>query len=154
MSAKITEIALGGGRSDHEILADAPTASVLTQFGMDEQPTRLMSGRGRTWAAGDVVLEPVEDETAANWTAHLAATVEQRGFRLARPIAASDGRWVVDGWSAWSSVEGEQSVTRWPELLAAAAAFHAAVAQVAQPEFIERLSNRWRIADRGSRRLE
>lgn len=126
----------------------APPVSVLTEFGVDEVPVRFSTGRGRTWAAGAAVLKHVEDEAEAGWTADLAASVEQRGFRLARPIAARDGRWIVDGWSAWTREAGEHSTTRWPELLAAAAAFHDAVAGVSKPEFIERRSDRWRVADR------
>lgn len=130
------------------VAADVPALSVLGVFGVDDLPVRFATGRGRTWAAGTLVLKPVEDEAEASWTADLAASVEQRGFRLARPIAARDGRWIVDGWSAWRREAGEHSTTRWPELLAAAAAFHGAVAQVPKPEFIERRSDRWRVADR------
>lgn len=130
------------------VTADAPPVSVLTDFGVDELPVKFSAGRGRTWAAGAVVLKAVEDEAEASWTADLAASVEQRGFRLARPIAARDGRWIVDGWAAWTREAGEHSTTRWPELLAAAAAFHEAVAGVSKAEFIERRSDRWRIADR------
>ncbi len=115
---------------------------------MPDAPTNLADGRGHTWATERVVLKSVDDEAQAIWIASLAARVEQRGFRLARPIPAADGRWVVDGWSAWTRLTGEHSTTRWPELLAAAAAFHAATADVPKPEFIERLSDRWRIADR------
>jgi len=127
--------------------SDMPPASAMREFGADALPARFSRGRGRAWAAGDVVLKPADDEAAANWAANLATTVEQRGFRLARPIAARDGRWVVDGWSAWARVPGEHSTMRWPELLAAAAAFHAAVANVPRPEFIARQAHRWRIAD-------
>lgn len=130
------------------VTADAPPLSVLREFAVDDLPVRFSTGRGRTWAAGAAVLKPVEDEAEASWTAELAASVEQRGFRLARPIAARDGRWIVDGWSAWTREAGEQTTTRWPELLAAAAAFHEAVAGVSKPEFIERRSDRWRVADR------
>jgi len=94
------------------------------------------------------VLRPVDDEAEAMWIAELATRVEQRGFRLARPIAARDGRWIVNGWAAWTRLAGEHSNTTWPELLGAAAAFHASLADVARPEFIERRSDRWRIADR------
>lgn len=135
-------------QTDPAVLSGAPPASVLTKFGVVDRPARFTTGRGRTWAAGEMVLKPVDDESEANWAAHLAGTVEQRGFRVARPIATRDGRWVIDGWSAWSRLEGEHSVTRWPEVLAGAAAFHAAVARVAKPEFIERRVDRWRIADR------
>lgn len=109
---------------------------------------RLPGGRGRAWATETAVLKPVDDEAEAMWIAELATRAEQRGFRLARPIAARDGRWIVGGWAAWTRLAGEHSNTRWPELLAAAAAFHAALAHVARPEFIDRRSDRWRISDR------
>lgn len=94
------------------------------------------------------MLKLVDDAAEAMWISALAMRIEPRGCRIARPIAARDGRWIVDGWSVWTRVAGEHSNTRWPELLAAAAAFHTCVADVAKPEFIDRRSDRWRIADR------
>jgi uncharacterized protein (TIGR02569 family) len=125
-----------------------PSVGVLREFGIDKTPVEFAIGHGRTWAAGDVVLKSVDDESEAQWIAELAARIEQRGFRMARPIPSRAGRWIVDGWSAWTRVGGEHSTTRWPELLAAANAFHAAVARVEKPEFIDRRVDRWRIADR------
>lgn len=130
------------------VIAHPPPSAVLAAFGLAEVPIQLPGGRGQTWAGEGVVLKPVDDEAEANWIANLAARVKQHGFRVARPIATLDGRWSIDGWSAWTRVTGEHSITRWPELLTAAAAFHAAVADVPKPEFIERRQDRWRIADR------
>ena len=125
-----------------------PPSAVLEQFGVAQAPTRLSFGRGRTWSAGDRVLKRVDDAEEAAWIADLASRVEQRGFRLALPVSAPDGRWIVDGWSAWTRVAGEHSTTRWPEMLEAASAFHEAVAAEMKPEFIDRRADRWRIADR------
>jgi uncharacterized protein (TIGR02569 family) len=125
-----------------------PSRAVLAAFGATEAPMRFSFGRGRTWAAEGVVLKEVDDVAEASWIAELASRIEQRGFRLSRPIAATDGRWIVDGWSAWTRVQGEHSTTRWPELLEAASAFHAAVAGESKPEFVDRRADRWRIADR------
>lgn len=95
------------------------------------------------------MLKQVDDQAEAAWIADLVAGIEQRGFRLSQPLRAPDGRWVVDGWTAWTHVEGEHSTTRWADLLDAADAFHHAVREVPCPEFITRLSgaNRWRMAD-------
>ncbi len=116
---------------------------------------RFTTGRGRTWAAGAVVLKPIDNEAEATWIAEFAAMLPQRGFRLALPIAARDGRWVVEGWAAWTRLEGEHSTTRWPELLEAASAFHEAASSVPKPEFIDRQGrvmasplDCWRFADR------
>jgi uncharacterized protein (TIGR02569 family) len=94
------------------------------------------------------VLKPVDDEPEARWLAELTRSVRENGFRVSRPIAAADGRWIVDGWSAWSWVSGAHSATRWPELLAAAAAFHETLSGAPRPEFIDRRADRWRIAAR------
>ena len=131
-----------------EDFSGAPPPEVLRQFGVTQAPTRFSFGRGHTWAAGDLVLKPVDDVEEAAWIAELVSRLQQRGFRLAQPVSAPDGRWIVDGWSASTRVAGEHSTTRWPEMLKAASAFHAAVAAETKPEFIERRADRWRIADR------
>lgn len=126
----------------------APPVQVLEAFGSTERPVVFAMGRGATWAAGDVVLKLVDDEAEATWLATFAASTRERGFRLARPIASIDGRWIVDGWSAWTRLVGDHSTSRWRELLDAAAAFHVAVGHVEKPEFVDRKRDRWRIADR------
>lgn len=125
-----------------------PPSDVLDAFEIDGVLHNLSGGRGNTWATKSVVVKPVDDEPEASWIASLASRVEQRGFRVARPIAARDGRWVVDMWAAWERLQGEHRNYRWAELLAAAAAFHVAVANEPKPEFIQRRVDRWRIADR------
>src|SRR5713226_4204759 len=114
-------------------LTQPPPASALTAFGAVDTPTRFGAGRGHTWAAGGVVLKPADDEVDAIWIAEFAAVLRQRGFRLASPIATRDGRWVVDGWTAWTRLEGEHSTTQWPDLLKAAEAFHEARRTVPRP---------------------
>lgn len=132
-----------------------PPPSVRAAFQTAEVPVRFTAGRGQTWAAGAVVLKPIDDEAAAIWIAEFTGTLPQRGFRVARPIAAGDGRWVVDGWTAWTRLAGAYSRTRWADLLDAASAFHAATSAVPKPEFIDRLGrvmtsplDRWRFGDR------
>lgn len=132
-----------------------PPADVLDAFRVGNLPVAVAMGHGDTWRAGDVILKRVADEAEATWIADLVVRLPKRGFRLAAPIRAVDGRWVAAGWCAWTRVEGEHSSTRWSELLAAASAFHAALASVPKPEFVERLAGRtdspgmrWRVADR------
>lgn len=129
-------------------MAESPPLSVLQAFRAEVRPVAFAMGRGRTWAADEIVLKAVDDEGEAAWIADLAASVTQRGFRLARPMPARDGSWVVDGWSAWTRVVGEHSTTRWPELLRAAAALHEAISAVPKPAWIDRRMDRWRVADR------
>lgn len=132
-----------------------PPSEVVVAFGADGLPTRFATGRGATWAIGDVVLKQVDDAETASWTAEFAKRIPQHGFRLATPIASRDGRWVVNGWCAWSRLAGEHSTARWPELLDAAAAFHVATNNEPEPAHIRDAGwalrsplDRWQFADR------
>jgi len=128
---------------------DAPPPHVLAAFGVSAPPARLPGGRGRTWTAAGTVLKPVDDPAEGAAIADIVARLpDGAGYRVARPIRASDGRWTVDGWSAWTKLDGEHRSTRWRELLDAAERFHEALADVERPEFIARRQDRWRIADR------
>lgn len=95
------------------------------------------------------MLKPTEDGSETRWIAELLARIAEDGFRLARPLRALDGRWVVEGWSASWFVEGEPGPDgRWVELLTAARAFHAALSVSPRPGFLPSRTHRWAVADR------
>src|SRR5204863_470269 len=73
--------------------------------------------------------------------------IEQDGFRLALPIRARDGRWVVDGWCAQTAVAGEHA-PRWMDILEVSDAFHAAAAHLPRPPFVDARTHAWSIGDR------
>jgi uncharacterized protein (TIGR02569 family) len=132
---------------------DAPAAlipeSVLDAFGLTGPVDVLPGGEGQSVRVGTVVLKPADDGDEASWVAELLTRLDEAGFRLARPVWARDGRWVVDGWSASRLVAGETGPAgRWPLLLAAARAFHAALRPVARPGFLALRTHRWALADR------
>lgn len=54
----------------------------------------------------------------------------QDDLRIIRPIAAIDGTWIVDGWSAWEYLEGHERAGDWRAALDVSTRFHAAVAHV------------------------
>ena len=124
-------------------------AAVLDAFGLTGPAHELPGGEGRSVRVGEASLKPTEDGPEARWTAELLTRVAADGFRLARPLRALDGRWVVDGWSASRFVEGAPGAAgRWEELLAAARAFHAALSSAPQPTFLASRTHRWAVADR------
>ena len=95
------------------------------------------------------MLKPGQRPAVASWLAELFADLRGTGFRVPRPVRAVGGSWVVDGWAAWTAVEGEPDpLHRWSELVAASRAFHAALAGVAAPDWIGRGRNRWAVAER------
>ncbi|MEV4319111.1 hypothetical protein [Actinocrispum sp. NPDC049592] len=96
-----------------------------------------------------MVLKPGRRPAVASWLAEVFAGLGGEGFRASRPVRAADGGWVVDGWTAWTAVEGEPApLDRWPELVAASRAFHAAIADIPAPDWIGRGRNRWAVAER------
>lgn len=122
-----------------------PPARVLRAFGASGTPVLLDGGQGETWRCGDVVLKPAPEE--AGVIADVMAGVVEDGFRVARPLASSEGGWVFDGWTAWTYVAGEACDTgRWDEEVAASDAFHRAVAHVPRPVFTG--TSMYRRADR------
>jgi uncharacterized protein (TIGR02569 family) len=132
--------------------------AVLEAFGASGPHQLLDGGQGSSIRVGAMVLKPVDFADDAAWCAQVLDDVVEDGFRVARPIAASDGRWVVAGWVASSFVEGLERVgERWDALFAAGRAFHAAVAHLPRPGFLDERTDRWSTADRvvwGERTIE
>lgn len=122
---------------------------MLAGFGITAPPARVPGGRGVTWRAAGAILKPTADPADTQELADIVARVPaDPRYRVAQPVRATDGRSVIDGWSAWTWLEGEHRSDRWPELLVAAAAFHESLAGVRKPAFVDRLQDRWRKADR------
>lgn len=123
---------------------------------------RSPNGRGSIGAVSDdlpadvraafgagVVCKPRQHPTVASWIATVFAELSGPGFRVPRPVPAKDGSWVVEGWVAWTAIEGDPApLARWPELVAASRAFHAALADVPAPGWLGRGRNRWALAER------
>jgi uncharacterized protein (TIGR02569 family) len=124
---------------------------VLRAFGGSGSPVPLSGGEGLTWRAGDIVVKRVHDDDEAAWCQATLAGVVEDGFRIPRPRTALDGRWVVDGWSACSFVEGLRDGSgRYRDILDAGARLHRALPapDTAAREVLRRRTHRWAIADR------
>lgn len=95
------------------------------------------------------MFRPAPRPAVASWLAEVFADLRGPGFRVPLPVRAADGSWVAGGWAAWTAVEGEPDpVTRWPDLVAAGRAFHAALADVPAPDWLGRGRSRWEVAER------
>lgn len=128
---------------------DLVPESVLAAFGLRGPGDRLTGGAGLCVQVGAAVLKPAEDTEETRWIAELLSGLAEDGFRLARPLRARDGRWVVDGLSASRLVPGEPGPAgRWGELFVAARALHAALGSVQRPSFLDGRTHRWARADR------
>jgi uncharacterized protein (TIGR02569 family) len=128
---------------------EVPPAVVLKAFGVTAAPVALDGGKGGTWRAGEVVLKPVEFALESLWRAEVLGELPASElFRVARPLRAIDGSWLVDGWEASRYVAGKEDVNRPDDVLRAGVAFHAAIAELTRPEFLDVRDEAWSHGDR------
>jgi uncharacterized protein (TIGR02569 family) len=126
----------------------APPPGVLRSFGVaDVEPTHLSGGEGTSWRAGPLVVKPAADVRFAVWHAELMAALPQSGFRVARPMASSDGTWVAGGWSASMWIPGIHQ-HRWLDVIAAGRAFHRSLSSIELPAWLHERTDHWAIGNR------
>jgi uncharacterized protein (TIGR02569 family) len=125
------------------------TTPPFEAFGATAEPVRLAGGKGGTWRAGDLVLKPVEYLPETLWRAEVLDRLpENPAFRVARPVRATDGAWVADGWEATRFLPGSPDVARPDDVLRAGIAFHAALAGLDRPAFLDVRDDPWSNGDR------
>ncbi|WP_420037673.1 aminoglycoside phosphotransferase [Streptomyces sp. cg28] len=128
-----------------------PPLVVLDAFGVTGSAVPLTGGQGRSVLVGGYVFKPAEGaDDELEWaTALFENLVPRGGFRVPPPLRAADGRCAVDGWTASTFVTGRAGPQgRWGDVLNAGRAFHAALRGVAQPDFLDRRTHPWAVADR------
>ena len=133
---------------------------VLDLFAVPGDVRSVPGGQGHSVVAGDLVLSPGRDAQTAAWLNPVLAPLAVRldlervsgraAVRVAMPIPARDGSWVVDGWGA-SRYEPDTTACHDPALLAATgrllhARFDEAVRS--RPTGLDARTDRWAVADR------
>ncbi|GAA1910335.1 hypothetical protein GCM10009737_09680 [Nocardioides lentus] len=116
---------------------------VLDLFAVPGDVRPVPGGRGATVVAGDLLLTPDRDPAVQGWLspvlARLAVAMDERparsarDLRLAVPVPARDGSWVVEGWAATRYEPGTRVCEDLDVVLAAGRLLHAELA-VAVPE--------------------
>ncbi len=129
-------------------MIEAPPEHVRAAFGVSGDVPQVLSGGHRAaFRCGAVVLKQVQDHVEASWLAGVFEQIWVPGVRLARPVRASDGRWVIAGWVAHRFVAGRSS-PRFGEVIEAGRALHTALGDVAQPRFLQERHDLYSWADR------
>jgi len=133
---------------------------VLDLFAVPGAAVPLPGGQGRSVLAGDLVLSPGRDPRVASWLspvlARLAVRTDERprrdarDLRVAVPVPARDGSWVVDGWAASRYEPGTTGCRDLDVVVAAARVLHAelAVAVPERPAVLDGRDDRWAVAER------
>jgi uncharacterized protein (TIGR02569 family) len=129
--------------------ADRRRREVFASFAATGDPVRLSGGEGPAWRVGDLVFRQAPSEEEWSWLGAHLLTVREDGFRLALPVPAPDGRWVVDGLCAQTWLAGDHpTAPRWQETLAVCERLHAAMRHLPQPPFLRARTHPWAIGDR------
>lgn len=128
-----------------------PSPAVLDAFGVKGTPVPLIGGQGRSVLVGGYVFKPAEGaEDEIEWAASLFERLApSSGFRVPLPLRATEGRCVVDGWTAAEFLTGEPGPHgNWAGVLSVGRAFHAALRHLPRPDFLDRHTHPWAVADR------
>ncbi len=130
-------------------MIDGPGAVVLSAFGADGDPTALSGGEGSSWRVGNLVFKRVPSGNEWQWLGEHLPSIREEGFRLAKPVAALDRRWVVDGWGALAWLPGSPSTTpRWGDVVAVSDRLHLEMRHLPKPSFVDRRTHPWSVGDR------
>lgn len=134
-----------------------PSGRVLDLFAVPGDLHSLPGGQGGSVLAGDLVLSPGRDRGIADQLsprmARMAVDLDtrpRRDVRIAMPIPARDGTWVVDGWAASRYELGSRACTDAAVVRATGALLHAEFARtVAEwPPAEQPPRSRWDRAER------
>jgi putative hydrolase of the HAD superfamily len=150
-----------------------PPRSVLDAFGVGEavdsgDVQALAGGQGSSVRVGGIVLKPCDAAALeeARWAAETVAGLADRlepavgagegdaaEFRVARPVRAASGEFLVDGWGATEVLDGQlrgigSDDADWEGLLAAARAYNSVLSVLSKPDFLDRRDHQWALADR------
>jgi hypothetical protein len=116
----------------------------------------LPGGAQDAYRVGDVVvkrlvaisLENQHSFTLAPWLAEQIASVPEVGFRIARPVALSNGAWMTgDGWVAWTFIEGQRAgASDVPAVIEAIRALHRALGHIPKHPLLDQNDSAWGVA--------
>lgn len=129
-------------------MSNQPKKDILEAFNANGTPQLLSGGQGTTWLVGDIVLKPVGNIAETLYVADVMESIVEDGFRVARPIKTIEGKWLYKNWCAYNRIDGEHVKARWDEKIALCKRFHNALSTYPKPEYLDKQTDRYAVADR------
>lgn len=119
---------------------------MLAAFGARDAEPEALPGDG-VWRCGGITLRTVNNPAEAAWLGSTLDGLVIPNLRLARLLRASDGRWVVSGWTASRQLMGRME-PRYDAVIAASLRLHEATSRLERPRFLNERSDLYAVADR------
>lgn len=128
---------------------DPPSSEIMMAFGAAPAlPVALDGGQGVTFRIGELVMKRCDDIRQTEWLSGVMENVKEEGFRIARPVRAQNGEFVVDGWCASPWIDGSTALDgQWHEAIAACQAFHQALKRIPWSPALSQPGNPYGRAD-------
>ena len=133
---------------DHKTTLDPDVAAA---FGVSPDISLMPGGVDlKTFRSGNIVLRNLgtHSQEAGVWNAELFSNVKEKGFRVAKPIKAHDGSWIVNGWIAEEFLKGSHATKDdLPVVINAITQFHKALIGITLPDYRRKELTIWDRAD-------
>ncbi|MGQ0837645.1 TIGR02569 family protein [Actinokineospora sp.] len=129
-------------------MSTPPPQHVRAAFGAKSAEPELIE-HGPVWRCDDVALRPASSPAEASWVAQTLGDLDVPDLRIAQPVRASDGRYVVGGWVGFRFIEG-RAEPRYDEVVAASLRLHKATADLPKPRFLNARADVFAMADRAA----
>lgn len=143
---------------DHEFAwrRAGPSEAAVSAFGVGrDELRRLAGGHGHAWTDGRLVMKPVGCLPEHDWVCQVYAEWSSDAVRVPCPVrpspaVAGGADWSVDGWAAHELLPGRDAdpTTELGLIRQASGAFHAALADVPRPGFLDVRNDPWAFGDR------
>ncbi|KAF4456763.1 hypothetical protein F53441_1199 [Fusarium austroafricanum] len=142
-----------------------PSPTALEAFGVSNLLTNVPGGRGLCFREANVLLRPSDDDEESEYIGSLCAILVKLNlvdYCVSTPIPVSESpeKYVADGWTAWTFVDGKMAPkSNFEILFKACRAFHTDLRThvYEKPPFLSNRQNRFTEADLvtwGEKKLE
>lgn len=125
-----------------------PNLDILNAFGVLGDPVLLAGGEGMCYRVNNVVLKPTNNAVEASWLAGINNSLHSDKFRVPKPIAAKDGSWVFNGWTASEFLPGEHRPGHYKEAIEVSNAFHKSLVDIPKPDWFDQKTDVFSVADK------
>lgn len=129
-----------------------PTRRAVRAFGVRAGELRRMPSGPHTWTDGRLFLKPVGCVPEHDWVCEVYATWTATHIRVPEPVmprGPGEVGWSCDGWSAQVLLHGRDTdLHELDTIRHASDAFHACVADLPRPGFMDDRDDAWAFGDR------